>query len=214
MDIAETTSTGRRTVAGLGFALAGAGCLLTAAAFVLDATDTPRNDRALAVTVHVLCAALPIALGLFRLTRRRDDRFALLLIGAGLAWSVISFAQSSDPTLYSIGRTGVWLVELMIVYLLLSFPDGRLEGRAERRLFGALALVVGLLYLPSVLLADFPAPSPYSSCGSTCPHNVFVIGDGAEGLVQDVMQPLREALALLLFAGVAVVLIRRARRGP
>jgi peptidoglycan/LPS O-acetylase OafA/YrhL len=136
MDIAETTSPGQRTAAGLGFALAGAGCLLTAAAFVLDATDTPRDDRALAVTVHVLCAALPIALGLFRLTQRRDDRFALLLIGTGLAWSVISFAQSSDPTLYSLGRVGAWIVEVMIVYLLLSFPEGRLKGRAERRLFG------------------------------------------------------------------------------
>src|SRR3954462_2290367 len=106
MDITETTSTGRRTAAGLGFALAGAGCLLTVAAFVLDATDTPRTDRALAVTVHVLCAALPGALGLFRLTRHRAARFAFLLIGAGLAWSVLSFAQSSAPTLYSIGRVG------------------------------------------------------------------------------------------------------------
>jgi signal transduction histidine kinase len=32
--------------------------------------------------------------------------------------------------------------------------------------------------------------------------------------VQDVVQPLREALTLLLFAGVAAMLIRRARRGP
>src|SRR4051812_6595041 len=161
MEIAETTSTGRRTAGGLGFALAGAGCLLTAATFVLDATDTTRNDRALAVTVHVLCAALPIALGLFRLNRQRDDRFALLLIGTGLAWSVVSFAQSTDATLYSVGRVGAWIVDLMIVYLLLTFPEGRLEGRAERRLFGALVLVVGVLYLPTALLANFPAPSPY-----------------------------------------------------
>src|SRR3954468_21619870 len=214
MDIAETTSTGRRrTVAGLGFALAGAGCLLTVAAFVLDATDTARSGRALAITVHVLCVALPIALGLFRLTRRRDDRFALLLIGTGAAWSVCSFAQSSDPTLYSIGRAGVWVVEVMIVYLLLAFPEGRLKGRADRRVFGAVGALCAGLYLPSALLAEFPLPSPYTSCGSACPHNVFVIGDGAEGLVKDVMQPLREALTLLLFAGVAVILIRRARRG-
>src|SRR4051812_46002483 len=215
MDITETTSAGRRrTVAGLGFALAGAGCLLTVAAFVLDATDTPRGDRALAVTVHVLCAALPIALGVFRLTSRRDDRFALLLIGAGLAWSVVSFAQSSDPTLYSVGRVGAWIVEAMIVYLLLAFPEGRLKDSASRRLFGAVVLLVGLLYLPAALLADFPTPSPYSTCDASCPHNVFVIGGGAEGLVGDVMQPLREALAALLFAGVAWLLIRRARRGP
>jgi signal transduction histidine kinase len=214
MELAETTSIGRRTAAGLGFALVGAGCLLAAVAFVLDATDTPRHDRAVAVTAHVLCAALPIALGLFRLARRRDDRFALLLIGAGLAWSVVSFAQSSDPTLYSVGRVGVWIVEVMIAYLLLTFPDGRLQGTGERRLARAIVVVCVVLYLPSALLAEFPSPSPYSSCDSACPHNVFLIGSGAEGLVQDVMQPLREALTLLLFAGVAAILIRRARRGP
>jgi signal transduction histidine kinase len=214
MDIAETTSVGQRTAAGLGFALAGAGCLLTAVAFVLDATDTPRDDRALAITVHVLCAALPIALGLFRLTRRRDDRFAILLIGAGMAWSVVSFAQSNNPTLYTAGRVGTWFVELIIVYLLLAFPEGRLKTRGERRLFGATALIVGLLYLPSALLAEFPSPSPYSTCSSDCPHNVLMLGGGAEGFVQDVVQPLRELLSVLLFGAVAALVVRRTFRGP
>jgi signal transduction histidine kinase len=183
-------------------------------AFVLDATDTPRHGRALAVTVHVFCAVLPIALGLFRLARHRGDRFALLLIGAGLSWSVVSFAQSSDPTLYSVGRVGAWIVEVMIVYLLLAFPEGRLTTRVERRLFGAVVLVVAVLYLPSALLAEFPSPAPYSACGSSCPHNVLMVGGGAEGFVHDVMQPLRELLSVLLFAGVAGILVRRMLRGP
>jgi signal transduction histidine kinase len=214
MDIAETTPTGGRAAAGLGFALAGAGCLLAASAFVLDATDTARQDRALAITVHVLCATFPIALGLFRLSRRRDDRFALLLIGAGLAWSVVSFAQSTDPALYSIGRVGAWIVEVMIVYLLLAFPDGRLKGHAERLLFRATVVLCALLYLPTALLAEFPSPVPYSSCDSSCPHNVFVVGGGAEGLVHDVVQPLREVLTIVLFTAIAALLTRRALRGP
>src|SRR4051812_38187482 len=105
-DIAKTAPIGRRTAGGLGVAFAGGGCLLAAAAFALDFTDTARSDRSLAVVVHVLCTLLPIALGLFRLTRDRDDRFARLLIVAGLAWSVVALAQSTDPTLYSIGRLG------------------------------------------------------------------------------------------------------------
>src|SRR3954470_22759005 len=97
-DITETTPTGRRTLVGIGFALAGGGCLLTAAAFVLDGTET-RTDRALAIAVHLLCTLLPVSLGLFRLLRRPDDRFARLLIIAGVTWSVVTFAQSSDSTL-------------------------------------------------------------------------------------------------------------------
>src|SRR4051812_7731883 len=168
MSMTETTPAGLRTGAGTGLALAGGGLLLTAAAVVLALTDTSRDDRALAIVVHALCVGLPVALGLFRLTKERDDRFAWLLIVAGLAWSVVTFAQSSDPTLYGIGRVGGWAIEVMIVYLLLAFPQGRLTTRAERRLFGALVLVFGLLYLPSALLAEFPAPSPYSSCGDSC----------------------------------------------
>src|SRR4051794_28295602 len=214
MSMTETTPAGHRTGAGTGLALAGGGLLLTAAAVVLSATDTSRDDRALAMVVHALCAGLPVALGLFRLTKQRDDRFAWLLIVAWLAWSVVTFAQSSDPALYAIGRVGGGALEVMIVYLLLAFPEGRLRPRAERQLVGALALVFALLYLPSVLLAELPTPSPYSSCGTSCPHNPFVIGGGAEGLVEDVLQPLREVLSVLIFAAVAAILIRRARRGP
>src|SRR4051812_38790268 len=151
-DITETKSTGRVTGAGIGFALAGGGCLLTAAAFVLDASDTPRRDRALALTAQLLCVGLPIALGVFRLTRQRDDRFALLLIAPGLGWSLVTLAQSGDSTLYSVGRVAVWRLEAAIVYLLLSFPAGRLHSRIERLLFRATLALVALLYLPTALL--------------------------------------------------------------
>src|SRR3954469_25388120 len=211
-DITETKPSGRVTPAGTGFALAGSGCLLTAASLVLAVTDTSRENRAIALTAQLLCAALPIALGLFRLKRRRDDRFARLLIGAGLSWSLITFAQSTDSTLYSIGRTYAWAFEVVVVYLLLAFPEGRLHLRVEKRLFGATVLLIGLLYLPTALMAEFPVPSPYSSCGSDCPHNALIVGGGAQSIA-DVMRPLREVLAVLLSAGVAAVLVGRIRRG-
>src|SRR3954447_2888405 len=163
-DITETTSPGRRTVDGIGLALVVAGSLLTAGTVVLDATDTSRSHRSVAILVHALCAALPIALGLFRLSRRKGDRFAVLLIATGLLWSVTTLAQSTDSTLYSIGRAGVWLVEVAIVYLLLAFPDGRLTSRVERGLFGGVVLLAGLLDVPAVFFGQFPTPSPWSTC--------------------------------------------------
>src|SRR4051812_16115692 len=213
-DITETTPPGRRTVAGIGLALLIAGCLLTAGTVVLDATDSSRSHRAVAILAHALCAALPIALGLFRLSKQRGDRFARLLIATGLLWSVTTLAQSSDSTLYSIGRTGVWLVEAAIVYLLLAFPDGRLTSRIERRLFGAVLLLVGFLYLPSVFLGQFPVPSPWSNCGADCPRNALMVTHGAESFIDDFVRPLREGLTVVLFAAVAAVLVQRARRGP
>src|SRR4051794_15173976 len=112
-DIAETTPTGRRTAAGIGFTLAGGACLLTAAALLLDVTDAT-TDRNLAIAVQLLCALLPVSLGVFRLLQRRDDRFARLLIVTGVASSAVTLAQSSDSTLYSIGRLTAWVVKVMI----------------------------------------------------------------------------------------------------
>src|SRR3954469_1233294 len=146
--IAETAATGRRTAAGIGFTLVGGACLLTAAALILGVNDA-RTDHALAITVQLLCAVLPISLGVLRLLQRPNDRFARLLIATGLVSAIATLAQSSDSTLYSIGRVSIWIVEVMIIYLLLSFPEGRLHSRVERRLFGGVVLVCALLYLPS-----------------------------------------------------------------
>jgi signal transduction histidine kinase len=169
---------------------------------------------AIAVTAHVLAVALPVALGLLRLARRRDDRFARLLVATGLFWAFTALALSSDSTVYSLGRLAVWPAELALVYLLLAFPYGRLTTTVERVLAWAAALVVGLLYVPTAFVAQFPEPSPWAACGTHCPRNAFAPAHSSPALVDGFVRPLRETLALLLFLGVAGVLIRRARRGP
>ncbi len=63
----------------------------------------------------------------------------------------------------------VWLVEPALVMLMLAFPFGRLETVLERRLVQAIVIVAAVLYLPTMLLAQFPEPSPWASCGTSCP---------------------------------------------
>jgi signal transduction histidine kinase len=189
-----------------------AGCLLAAGAVSLLVVDPEAPDGALAVIVHALAVGLPVGLGAFRLARRPDDRFARLLIVAGLLWSTTILALSSDSTLYSFGRVGAWLIEPIVVYLLLAFPTGRLTSKPERRLFIATVLLAGVLYLPTALVSEYPQPSPWGTCGSDCPSNAFAVVDGEPAFVSDVVRPLREVLTVLLFAGVALVLTLRARR--
>ena len=205
--ITESTPAGRRTVAGLGLL----GLLLTGGAMALVIRDAASEDRAMSVVVHVLGIALPMGLGLFRLSRRGDDRFAWLLVATGLLWSLTTLAEADNSALYSTGRVAAWLVDPALVLLMLAFPFGRLGTARERRVFQAVVLVVALLYLPTALVAQFPEPSPWGSCGDTCPANAFALTDADPAWVSDFVRPVRELLAVLLYGAVALILVRRAR---
>jgi signal transduction histidine kinase len=208
-EIAESTLAGQpRTRAEIGLA----GGLLTLGTVALVLVEAAPADRGVTAVIHALGISLPIALGLFRLSRSRNDRFAWLLVGMGLVWSVTTLAESSDPVLYSIGRTAVWVVEAALVYLMLAFPFGRLQSPTERSLVRATVLLVGLLYIPTVLLAPFPEPSPWASCGTSCPQNAFDLASGSPAWIDAFVRPLREVAAILIYGAVAAVLVARTRR--
>src|SRR5215208_974266 len=207
-EITETSRAGRRTAAGIGLV----GVLLAAGAVALVLNDGPRDHRAVNAIVHGLGIALPIGLGLFRLSRRGTDRFAWLLVGTGLLWSLITLAESSASVPYSVGRIAVWRVEPTLVILMLAFPFGRLETIYERRLAQAAVVLAATMYLPTALLAQFPEPAPWASCGTSCPTNAFVLTDQDPAWVGELVRPVREVLAVLIYAAVAVVLFQRTRR--
>ncbi|HEX5898130.1 MAG TPA: histidine kinase [Solirubrobacteraceae bacterium] len=195
--------------------LAIAGAALCAGAVLLTLSEAPAGDRAWAAMTGALVIAAPIGVGLATLARRRD-RFAAVLVAAGALWSLTVLAQSHDPTLYSVGRIAVWVVELVVVYLLLSFPSGRLTSSPARVAMAAAVVLVGLLYLPTALVVQhYPEPSPWSTCGIDCPPNAFAIGHTTPAFVEGVVRPLREVLSALVFLGVAVILAQRTyRAGP
>jgi signal transduction histidine kinase len=178
------------------------------AALVVTIMALPRDGGD--AVLRLSGVALPVAFGLYRLAREPADRFARLLIVAGAMWSLTTLAESTHSVPYSAGRVSVWLVEPVLVLLILSFPHGRIETRVERRLAVAVVGLVALLYLPAVLLAAFPTPSPWASCGTSCPPNAFQATDTL-GFAANVMQPLRELLAVILFGCVAAVVVRRRR---
>src|SRR3954453_7103142 len=137
----------------------------------LSAAGTSRLPLLVALG-HVAAVGIPVAVGLHAAPRRRDDRFGLLLIALGAGSFAATFAESPDEQLYTAGRMAGWLLEALLVYAILSFPTGRLEGRVDRALAGAMALVVVLLFLPRAVLAeDFKVLSPFTSCMARCPGN-------------------------------------------
>src|SRR3954468_15349719 len=195
--------------------LAIAAAALCAGAVILTLAEAPAGDRVGAAVTGALVIAAPIAVGLATLARRQD-RFAAGLVAAGALWSLTVLAQSHDPTLYSVGRIAAWLVDIAVVYLLLSFPSGRLTSAPARVAMAAMVVLVGLLYLPTALVVQhYPVPSPWSACGTDCPPNAFAIGDTTPAFVGDIVRPLREVLSGLVFLGGALILAQRTyRAGP
>src|SRR3954453_14510950 len=149
--------------------LAIAAAALCAGAVILTLAGSPAGDRAWAAVTGAVVIAAPIAVGLATLARRQD-RFAAVLVGAGALWSLTVLAQSHDPTLYSVGRIAAWVVDVVVIYLLLSFPSGRLTSSPARGAMATTVVLVGLLYLPTALVVQhYPEPSPWSTAATPTP---------------------------------------------
>jgi PAS domain S-box-containing protein len=193
-------------------ALGAAGVALSAAAAWIAATGTGPAPHWFSAAVHALVIAAPIAAGLYAVYWHPGGRFGWLLILAGVLWSPTMLVESPDSVLYSIGRVGVWFAELLLVYLVLAFPAGRLARRLDRLLFRA-GIVVLALHLPLAFLGGFPEPSPWASCGTDCPSNAFMLPSSEPGFVDTVLVPLSQVGAVLLFAAVALRLLHRLTTG-
>jgi signal transduction histidine kinase len=96
----------------------------------LEAAATAADLR-LAVADLVAGWAL-IGAGLVAWWRRRQSRIGLLLAAAGFSWFLGTFADSSIDALASFGGVFVTLHRGPLAHALLSYPRGRLDGRAER----------------------------------------------------------------------------------
>ena len=191
--------------------IAAFGGLLAATAALIALTGGMPESTALAER-YVLIVTVPIAVGLYAWRDGRHARFGRLLVLIGFAWFLPSLSTSSSDLLYSVGRLAGWTVEAGLIYLVLSFPSGRLTGRTDRLLFGAVVAIVVFLYVPTVLIdQSLPQPSVWASCDPPdCPGNAFAIL-GEPGMLDSALVPLRELLTILLMVAVAVRLAQRVR---
>lgn len=193
-------------------ALTAAGALLAGvAAAVALAGDMP-HSVALAERQAVIVAT-PIAVGLYAWRDGTHARFGRLLVLVGAAWFLAALSSSSNELLYSIGRVAGWTVEAGLIYLILAFPSGRLTNRIDRRLAGAAAAVVAILFLPTMLITEtYPTPSPFATCDADCPSNALMLLGSEPAFLDDFVVPLRELLAVVILLGVVVRLADRIRR--
>jgi signal transduction histidine kinase len=186
--------------------------LAAAATSAAIAALGPASHAGPVALARALIVGVPIAVGLYTWSRRSDERFGLLLVAVGAGLFFTTLAESGDELVYSIGRLAGWLVELLLVYVILSFPTGRLPERADRLLVGATSVVVLTMFLPRLALADeFEVPSPYTSCVHDCPANAFLLLDHEPAFADAVMRPGGTLLVFAVMVGVLLRLWQRMR---
>ena len=152
---------------------------------------------------RVLAVLAPIGVGLYAWCRPPHERFGRLLYLLGVVWFVAILSTASLPLLYSLGRVAGWIAELFLLYLVLSFPTGRLPDRADRALALFGAAIVGLVFLPSALLVgQFPVPSVPTLCVAGCPANALNVLGFEPAWVDTVLSPLRDGLTIVLMIAV------------
>lgn len=122
-------------------------------------------------------AAAPVLVGVIWRIRRSDSPVGGLLVLFGLSAWTQALQASDDPVLFSVGAVvGQSAVTAWTLFLALSFPLGRLRGRADRAAMALVCLSI-LAYLVWASQAPTLVAGPIAQCFVMCPPNPFQIGD-------------------------------------
>ncbi|MCD6728203.1 MAG: histidine kinase [Solirubrobacteraceae bacterium] len=197
----------RAWVAGMPVAATAAVAAVAGTLVLAGAVQAERPQRLLLQAVVV---GVPVIAGSVARRSARTRRFGTILVGIGLVWALTLLAESPHSLPYSAGRVVGWLTAPLVIYLMLAFPDGRLAPGRDRALFGAIVVLVTLLYLTSALLVEvYPSRAPWATCRTGCPPNAFLILDREPAAMAAVVQPARELISILLLGGVTLSLAWR-----
>jgi signal transduction histidine kinase len=120
---------------------------------------------------------LSVSAALYWAVQRPGNRIALVLLAYAAATAVVSLEGSASPLLFSVGVLFEMPAFLLMYYLLLAFPEGRLVGKLEQALFVALAWTGLASFVPWFFFSPVVGGgSPQGGCTS-CPGNPLMIAD-------------------------------------
>jgi signal transduction histidine kinase len=169
-------------------------------------SDQPNPPKPLFAVIAPLIGWSFIGTGLFAWWRRPQNRFGALLVAVGFSWFLGALSASNVPALGVSGFIVGNVYIVLLVYALLAFPSGRLEGTAAERVVLALGWIAALgLQLLGVFF--FKTPDPDYCDG--CPVNPLLIHDSKS--VLDVVYAFQSVLGIAALVGLVVILVRRWR---
>ena len=151
------------------YAIAAAGVVAGAAAAWLAAHQPPDRPTEPDAVLTLVVGASLIGCGLASWRSRPENRLGPVMVITGFLWFAGQLSEASAPWLYTFGSAIQYVWAVGLVYLLLSFPSGRLQGRLDRSLMWA---TVGLFCMQ--LLAMLYGNKAGIRCPG-CPDNLLQV---------------------------------------
>jgi signal transduction histidine kinase len=121
------------------YAIAAAGVAAGAAAAWLAAHQPPDRPTEPDAVLTLVVGASLIGCGLASWRSGPENRLGPVMVITGFLWFAGQLSEASAPWLYTFGSAIQYVWAAGLVYLLLSFPSGRLRGRLDRALIWATA---------------------------------------------------------------------------
>ncbi len=145
-----------------------------------------------------------VASGLVAWWQRPRNRLGAAMVFTGFAWFATFLTDSQTGWAFTLG-TAIQSVYLIgFVYLVLSFPTGRLRGRADAALLAGAVALVTVVEWASLLFSD-----SHAVLCDRCPPNVLLV-ERNDGLANGILQ-LQRITGVVLALLTVLLLVRRWR---
>jgi signal transduction histidine kinase len=190
----------RDVVIALCAVVAGVGAVL-----LVLASDRERSPVGVSAAVALVVGWAYIGSGLIARRQRPQNRLGVVMVFIGFAWFATFLADAGSSLVFTVGKALESVYLLGFVYLVLSFPTGRLRGTFERALITSGVVLVTVVELAWLLFAD-----SRSQICSRCPENAFEVTRNdsvATGLLQG-----QRTVGVVLSILTVALLVHRWRR--
>jgi signal transduction histidine kinase len=188
----------------LAIALVGLGAGVGTALLVLG-SDRERDPLAASAVLALVVGWTYIGSGLVAWRQRPENRLGAVMVFIGFAWFATFLDDADWSLVFTVGKALESVYLLGVVYLVLSFPTGRLRSRVDRALIAAAVFLVTVVEVAWLLFAD-----ARSQICSDCPHNALELTRN-DGLAEGILQGQR-SVGVVLSAFTVALLVRRWRR--
>jgi PAS domain S-box-containing protein len=177
--------------------------LVAAAALGLIFTTSHADEMTARMGLQVAVALAFVGSGLVAWTGRPETRTGAIMVATGFAWYPSILTQSNEPVLYGLGFCFLELGWAFFGWLILSYPSGRLEGRAPKALVAAAFLLV-LVARPAWAVVE-----DTSTLNPDAPANGILVSD-RPGLADGLLL-FAQLGGVVLIAATLVILVHRWR---